>query len=555
MNPLDQQAVALAKAIRETESKNDFNAKGASGEFGAYQFMPATWSAYAKEAGVNAAFGSATPDQQNEVAYKKIKQWKDQGYNPGQIASMWNAGPGKPDAYLEGNKGVNSQGVAYDTKAYAEKVAHAYQNLKTQTQIQAKAQQVPPQSEVPRETLADKLSGRLSDAAEGITKPGLIRTPLRIGGAIAGGINDLLGAGLSAITPDFIEKPVTDLIGGAVGGAMQSDIGQKATNFYQGLDPEIQRDLGDIGNIGSLVPIGKGLNLAKGAIAETAPTLLKTVAKAEGKEGLVGMAGNAAKKQLVADAVEIVAPKATAKVLKNAVKSGRVEKKGILGGIEASPDYRTIKAAEAAAGIVRKNKTLVENAGLVKDEIGNVATKLIDDIQNMEIVPILQKEDVDNLLGKVMKDISENPVMAGETAIAAKADVILNKFKSFLPEGDITAIDLLEARKKLDKWMESQQVGDVFNPNYETAKSVALRSIRQGANELVALKAPDVAVKELLQRQSALYDALDNISDKAIKEVGTKGYERLIKRHPYISGLVKGGLTAAGAGGVAGLID
>lgn len=549
MDTLDPQAVALAKAIRETESKNNWNAKGASGEFGAYQFMPATWATYSKEAGVNAAFGSATPDQQNQVAYTKIKQWKDQGYNPGQIASMWNAGAGKPNAYIEGNKGVNSQGVEYDTQAYAEKVARAYQNLKNQATVQARAQQVPSEQDVPRETLSSKLAGRLSDASEGITSPGLVRTPLRILGAGAGAINDVIGAGLSAITPDFIEKPVTEVIGGAVGGAMNTELGQKTTGFFQGLDPEIQRDLGDIGNIASLVPVGKGVSLAKGAVSDTLPTITKAVAKSE------GVLGGIAKKRLVNEAVDIVAPKPTAKVLKTAIKSGRAEKSGIFGGIDTSPDIKTLRAAEAAAGVVKKNKTLTENASLVRDEIGKVATKLQDDLKNMEIVPILQKEDVDNLLGKVIKEIEDNPIMAGESAITAKADVILNKFRSFLPDSDITAVDLLEARKKLDKWMEGQQAGNVFNPNYETAKSVALRSIRQGANDLVAEKAPDIAVKEMLRRQSALYDALDNISDKAIKEVGTKGYERLMKRHPYITGLVKGGLTAAGAGGVAGLID
>ncbi len=130
---LDPQVVNLAKAIRQTESGGDFNIKGKSGEHGAYQFMPDTWKEYSREAGVNVPLEQATPEQQNEVAYKKIKQWKDKGLNVGQIASSWNAGPGKPNAYLEGNSGVNSKGVSYDTPAYAKSVAEQYHQYKGQS--------------------------------------------------------------------------------------------------------------------------------------------------------------------------------------------------------------------------------------------------------------------------------------------------------------------------------------------------------------------------------------------------------------------------------------
>lgn len=133
---LDAGAVAVAQAIRQTESNGNFTAQGKSGEYGAYQWEPATWAAQSAAAGVNVPLQDATPAQQNQVAYTQIKKWKDQGYNVGQIASMWNAGEGDPDAYLNGNKGTNSSGVSYDTQAYAQKVATAYQQYKTQQPTQ-----------------------------------------------------------------------------------------------------------------------------------------------------------------------------------------------------------------------------------------------------------------------------------------------------------------------------------------------------------------------------------------------------------------------------------
>ncbi len=123
---LDPQAVNLTRAIRQTESGGNFQAKGKSGEYGAYQYTPDTWSKDSSKYGVNVPLEKATKQQQNEVAYKKVKELKDAGYNVGQIASIWNSG--NPE--WEGNVGVNKHGVAFDTPKYVNSVSKAYQTIK-----------------------------------------------------------------------------------------------------------------------------------------------------------------------------------------------------------------------------------------------------------------------------------------------------------------------------------------------------------------------------------------------------------------------------------------
>lgn len=128
---LDPQIVNLTKAIRQTETGGNFTAKGGSGEYGAYQFTAPTWQNLAGKylGDANIPLQSATPQQQNEVAYKQVADWKGQGYNIGQIASLWNSG--KPDAYLDPNyTGTNKYGVKYDVPAYVKSVATAYQTIK-----------------------------------------------------------------------------------------------------------------------------------------------------------------------------------------------------------------------------------------------------------------------------------------------------------------------------------------------------------------------------------------------------------------------------------------
>jgi len=142
-NQLDPQVVNLAKAIRQSESGGDYSIAGKSGEHGAYQFTKDTWNAEAPKYGINTSLQQATPEQQNAVAYNQIKAWKDQGKDVTQIASMWNAGQGEPNAYTgkfsDGSPsiGTNKFGAKFNVPAYAKSVATAYQTLKAGGQVQA----------------------------------------------------------------------------------------------------------------------------------------------------------------------------------------------------------------------------------------------------------------------------------------------------------------------------------------------------------------------------------------------------------------------------------
>lgn len=131
---LDPQVLNLAKAIRRAEtgsSTDPYNTKGASGEFGAYQFMPSTYKSLAKKHLGNEG-AEPTIENQNKIVYSEIKALKDQGKNPAQIASIWNSG--KENAYKENLKGTNKMGVKYDVPAYVAKVSQHYNELKKNSQ-------------------------------------------------------------------------------------------------------------------------------------------------------------------------------------------------------------------------------------------------------------------------------------------------------------------------------------------------------------------------------------------------------------------------------------
>jgi hypothetical protein len=115
---LNGNAKSIASAIKQVESGGNYSAKGGSGEYGAYQFMPSTWSGWAKTYLGNAN-APMTQANQDKVAEAKINDLLKQGYNAKEIALIWNGGT--PVV----KKGTNKYGVAYDSGAYANKVLSA----------------------------------------------------------------------------------------------------------------------------------------------------------------------------------------------------------------------------------------------------------------------------------------------------------------------------------------------------------------------------------------------------------------------------------------------
>lgn len=250
------------------------------------------------------------------------------------------------------------------------------------------------------------------------------------------------------------------------------------------------------------------------------------------------LAARAAARTL-ADAVEVVAPKETAAVVKQAIKSGQGAVSGFLKRETLTPDQLTQKAAEAVQGIVKSTNTASQNANAVRNAITKTATDLVSKLKGMEIQPTLQPEELNTLFKSAVSKVEANHYLPEGSAKTAKN--IFNDFMSFLPKAkEITAEDILAARKKLDASIQAMKGSNVFDPTKENVVSIALREIRQGANALVAKKAPNVEVEELLGKQSAMYDALENIASKAKGELGTTGPGRFLTRHPVLkTGLIK----------------
>lgn len=537
-NQLDPQAVALSKAIRQTESGGDWNAKGKSGEFGAYQFTAPTWSAYSKEFGVNAAFGSATPDQQNEVAYKKIKQWKDAGYNPGQIASMWNAGPGKPNAYVEGHKGVNSQGVEYDTPEYAKRVARAYQNLKGQQFATQQQDATIPGQE--RSFIQDagaslgeagtKLSTAIGRAAGGEINP--VSGILQSAGAVAGGVNDLTADTLHHI-PVVGEavKGLEKVVGKGAQKVAETETGQNVIGAYQKLPQNVRDNIGAGAEIASAIPVLKGL----GAVKNMAKGGLRTALKGSTDDVLEAVAKD-------------LGPKARSK----AVLQRGTEKKGLLGEVRIKPDAREVDIADA----VRRNVPKFDPSKPLENihETQQVVSKMSKDLKTKVKAEAGDRIYPKRELVSRLRNIERPDLLASDAVLDGAYNRLINRLESMLTKRPGKVDDLLDLRKEFDDIVK-KQYPDLYASERLTPIRQAIGDIREEITRFTAENLPDGAgFRDSLLTQHKLLKAMENIAEKATKgsgqEIGSNALSRFGDNHPIVKGLLKTGgrMFAEGTG-------
>jgi hypothetical protein len=151
MEEPDKQVKRFVMALGKTETgnrKDAYTARGESGEIGRYQFMPDTYKAYAKKY-LGDENADMSVENQNRIAYSFVKEKKDQNYTPAQIASMWNAGEGEPDAYTgtfksgKASIGKNSKGVNYSVPDYVKKFSANYTGAPSSTTNVSNQEQAP----------------------------------------------------------------------------------------------------------------------------------------------------------------------------------------------------------------------------------------------------------------------------------------------------------------------------------------------------------------------------------------------------------------------------
>lgn len=282
---MDQDVINLAKAIRDKESKGNFNAVGDAGTSkGGYQWQKGTWQEHAKKI-LGDSNAQMTPDNQNAVAYGMIKNWKDQGLNPAQIAAKWNSGSSTGWENKIGTTTINGKKIAYNVPQYVKDVTDTYQKYKMTNQvIKAPEKSAGEMADI---SSAEKYKATFPSKSEGTAVGEAIRTVGNIPGSAFGFVK---GA-LDIINPVSTVNKIKEIVSGTkefaqeqggMGKAIWEVIKQTPETAYEVLVPEVARKVisGDLEEAQRAIvndPVGQILPFiiaAKGGakVADTAAT-------------------------------------------------------------------------------------------------------------------------------------------------------------------------------------------------------------------------------------------------------------------------------------------
>lgn len=186
-------------------------------------------------------------------------------------------------------------------------------------------------------------------------------------------------------------------------------------------------------------------------------------------------------------------------------------------------------------------KTVSENLNKVRDTVYEMGDKLKQQVIAEGKNKLVQFQELGSKLSKADEPISLKGTPF-EKQIAPLKDAVLEIAK----KNGGTVADLFQTRKDFDTLVEKTW------PNLYDKESAPMRSavtaIRDVMNKYISDALPDVKYKESLTSQSHLFTAIENMSEKAFKEVGTNAIQRatsFVTKHPLVSGI--GAYEAYGA--------
>lgn len=379
-------------------------------------------------------------------------------------------------------------------------------------------------------------------AAKKISAPSAV---LQIAGQGAGALADTAFDVVKGITP----QPVKDVIKSGIGavtnlpGIKQAVQGVgSAYGQFKASNPEAAGNLEAVGNIATILPAGKIAGAGTEALGKGLVTAGKTLEES-------GVAGAKAIKDRFAQ--ELVSPIRTAAVKADQVARTTETGTGILKRSIIEPTYAEAKAIKEVSQVpgVSPEKTIQQNYNIIRDYNQGLAKKLETDLTANDF--IFPKKELKARLAAVEQKALENPVLVGDSLKSAQK--LIGQFNKLIDSVPAKGSELLKARKQFDRIVEDFKGSKVFDPKTESAFSVVLRDIRRTANDFLDEKAPNAGVKDSLRKQSALYDALENITPKAAEEADTaigRVFQKMGKVVGTKNKLVQQIATIVGIGGL-----
>jgi len=396
------------------------------------------------------------------------------------------------------------------------------------------------------------------DSTKFLSEQTPLESSLQVVGQVGGFAGDFVFEGLKSIfrgignvTPGFIEEPIKRQLSSGFKKLLASKGGQagmqalsEGIESYQAFkqkNPRTARNLESVVNIGDLMLLARGTTIGK-PLAKVAVRTGESLI-ASGERGIGSKLDDFVRK--------LVRPEQTKKVKEAQV--GRTTETGI-GPFKTSiiaPTPQELSAENAIKKIpgINEKFTNQRNFNVIQEHNVSLARQLETDLIANDF--IFNKGELRNVLNEAKENLARNPAITGDAE--KTADKLITEILRRVDASTAKGSSLLQVRKEFDQWVKQQKGSNIFDPNKENAFSIANREIRTSINNFLDSKSTNVAVKESLAEQSALFTGLNNVAFKAAIEADTAFLRSLDKIGKVLgtkNRIVQGAAAAVGIGGL-----
>lgn len=551
--PVDKQALALARSIAIKESGNNYNAKGdndtaaGSGQWSnqnaqgvaqplAPGQIPNNFKTEASQYGLDP--NDFSPENQDKVLYAEVYTNKQKGLSPAQIAAAHNAGMKRAlDGSWQQNVGtttLNGKQIAFDTPKYVEQVADLYKKQLAQLGNPTEPTTQSPSTSTSKPTTPDTLApsnpghpavipAHGSTPSLSALKQNLANLPgqaaqatnavLPILGDVGGDINGSNSKTALEQGGDAVQSALSAAL--LIPGAQPEDLAAKAG--LEGVTARIGANAATGGLIGASNAVGQGKS--GGQVAEQGLLGAGLGGIGGASSGLIKALTPAQKLQSF---IDDATPSYSSKIIgEQPVKEGLLSRSVV-------PTSQNIEAGTELSKVPNypTTGTNLEKYQAIEPVIAQKGQAL-DASLKAENVLRPPKE-----LSKIIKDALTTT--GDNSYLLQKSDPLIKNYQrvadNAIKNNEGTLYGERQVVKTLDNAYES--AGGKYGNN--KALDQLHRAARTALINDMESKATNTGVKASLKEMSNLYNAQDILLDKAKSEGGT-AIQRLAKNNPLAS--------------------
>ena len=293
-------------------------------------------------------------------------------------------------------------------------------------------------------------------------------------------------------------------------------------------------------NVGSIIPVGKGLSLGKQAVAKSAEKLAPIVSPFLKKlaSPATNFLAKRAEKKAIETATRAVTPKTadlSEKEYELLLKQGRVTPKTMF----SAPKYVLSDKEKTSA---TRFKDLLQDKDPVKNSI-KVMSRIAD--EDAQVGQFLEKNngvfnsgELRNSISEKLKDVTD--VAIPEARVNKLKTTITDNFLKSLQKNDMKS--LWEARKEFDR-----QIENAFSGSPSLQKEVK-RKFRNAVQEFISERTPDGVYSGKMRDMSDLFGIEEKLADIASKSKGSGQFKQWLDENPTTAKVIGATLVAGGGG-------